>query len=285
LRLGRRSGDSGEHGLDLVGPGAVGPAHFEAADGLLDGGAAGAEVLDTPGGERDNGVAGILVLLQPEGLAVEGAVDVLQLEAQPGELGVVLAPALGDERASSSRRSRSRSGPNRRRPMNSISSSRISSSLIRWRFEISRAAGDAVRGIPVGISGRISQAIRQVTVQAPKTTLSVGKTLSLRGGDAWLEGLAPRTSRRTQAIVTAVRKDDTFVNLNRVEIRYRSNHPASSASAEAAGWRHSGREPQRSPCGSAAGGLERPSSPAEYEGQATFQAQAGSRWRGRASSW
>jgi hypothetical protein len=41
-------------------------------------------------------VAGVVVLLQAEGLAIERAVDVVALDAQAGEVGVVLAPAVGD---------------------------------------------------------------------------------------------------------------------------------------------------------------------------------------------
>ncbi len=39
-------------------------------------------------------MARVVVLLEPQRLAVQRAVDVLELEAQPGELGVVLVPAL-----------------------------------------------------------------------------------------------------------------------------------------------------------------------------------------------
>jgi hypothetical protein len=75
-------------------------------------------------------VAGVVVLLEAEGLAVERAVDVVALDAQAGEVGVVLASAVGDRLARSSRSSRRRSGPNRRRPMNSMSASTMRSSLI-----------------------------------------------------------------------------------------------------------------------------------------------------------
>ena len=104
LEGGAQVGEGLEHGLDLGGPGAVGPARFEVAGGLLGGGAAGAEVLDAPGGEGDDGVVGVVVLLEAQALAVERPVDGFEFQPHPGELGVVLVPALGD-RSEQARRS------------------------------------------------------------------------------------------------------------------------------------------------------------------------------------
>jgi beta-glucosidase len=95
-----------------------------------------------------------------------------------------------------------------------------------WTFEVSRSAGDAVGRLPVRISGRIDRSIRHLTAQAPKSTLKVGDTLNLRGNNRWLQGVAPTgTNPRSQDIVTAVRDDDSFADLGKARLRYRSSDP------------------------------------------------------------
>lgn len=95
-----------------------------------------------------------------------------------------------------------------------------------WTFEVSRSAGDVARRLPVRMSGGIDRSIRHLTAQAPKSTLKVGDTLNLRGTNRWLQGLGPTgTDPRTQNIVTAVREDDSFVDLGKAKLRYRSSNP------------------------------------------------------------
>lgn len=97
-----------------------------------------------------------------------------------------------------------------------------------WTFEVSRSAGDVARRLPVRMSGRIDRSIRHLTAQAPKSTLKVGDTLNLRGTNRWLQGLGPTgTDPRTQNIVTAVREDDSFVDLGKASCGTAAATPAS----------------------------------------------------------
>ena len=96
-----------------------------------------------------------------------------------------------------------------------------------WAFEISRAAGDTSEQRLLRISGDISPAIRHLTAQPPKTVLHVGDTIGLHGKNPWLEGLGPTgTDPHPQDILTAVRADDSFVDLSEVELRFSSTDPA-----------------------------------------------------------
>ena len=96
----------------------------------------------------------------------------------------------------------------------------------RWRLEVSRWAGRAVRRLPLRISGRISRRVRHVTVQPPRLSLRVGQTLDLRATNRWLTGLGPsRTPAAASRIISAVRHDDSFLGLRRARIRFASNRP------------------------------------------------------------
>jgi beta-glucosidase len=95
-----------------------------------------------------------------------------------------------------------------------------------WTFEVSGSAGGQIHRLPVQISGRIAGTIRHLTAQPPKSTLAVGETLDLRGKNRWLQGLGPAgTPPRAADILAAVRQDDTFVDLGRARLRFRSSSP------------------------------------------------------------
>jgi len=48
--------------------------------------------------------------------------------------------------------------------------------------------------------------------------------LDLRGKNRWLKGLGPTgTDPRAEAIVSAVRQDDSFVNLKKAKLEFRSS--------------------------------------------------------------
>ena len=94
----------------------------------------------------------------------------------------------------------------------------------RWRFRIARSASDVVRTLPVRVTGRIPRSVATVSIAAPALALEQGQTLDLRGRNRWLDGLAPtNTTRIGDPIITAVRRDDTFVDLARRRIRFSSD--------------------------------------------------------------
>jgi hypothetical protein len=96
----------------------------------------------------------------------------------------------------------------------------------RWTFEVSGSAGERLHVLPVRITGRIARTVRHLTVQPPKSTLKVGEALSLRGKNRWLQGLGPvGTPARAADIITAVRQDDTFVDLSHAPLRFTSSSP------------------------------------------------------------
>ncbi|MFL5782249.1 MAG: glycoside hydrolase family 3 C-terminal domain-containing protein [Thermoleophilaceae bacterium] len=96
----------------------------------------------------------------------------------------------------------------------------------RWTFEVSGSAGERLHQLPVRITGRIARTVRHLTVQPPKSTLKVGEALSLRAKNHWLQGLGPvGTPARAADIITAVRQDDTFVDLSHAPLRFTSSSP------------------------------------------------------------
>jgi beta-glucosidase len=95
-----------------------------------------------------------------------------------------------------------------------------------WTFEVSGSAGGQIHRLPVVITGSIGRRIRHLTTQPPKSSLQVGEVLDLRGRNPWLVGLGPAgTPANAADILTAVRQDDTFADLSRAPLRFRSNRP------------------------------------------------------------
>lgn len=96
----------------------------------------------------------------------------------------------------------------------------------RWRFELASSSRDLVRSLPVRITGRIPETVAHVTVQPAKVVLHPGDTVDLLGKNPWLQGLAPADlANPGDDVVTAVRRDDTFVDLRRAAVEFRSNRP------------------------------------------------------------
>src|SRR5436305_15088921 len=78
----------------------------------------------------------------------------------------------------------------------------------------------------VRITGRIARSIAAVALAPPQLVLARGQKLDLRGRNPWLDGLAPaRYQSRGDTIVSAVRRDDSFVDLAGVRIRFTSDRP------------------------------------------------------------
>jgi beta-glucosidase len=96
----------------------------------------------------------------------------------------------------------------------------------RWRFRLARSSRSIVRSLPVRISGSIPRKIATVSLAPPLSALSTGQTLDLRGRNPWLDGLAPTEYERAgDTIISAVRRDDSFVDLTNAPITFTSNRP------------------------------------------------------------
>ena len=95
-----------------------------------------------------------------------------------------------------------------------------------WRFRLARSSRQIVRSLPVRISGSIPPAIATVSLAPPLVTLTTGQTLNLRGRNPWLDGLAPPQYQSAgDTIISAVRRDDSFVDLTNVPITFTSDRP------------------------------------------------------------
>ena len=59
-----------------------------------------------------------------------------------------------------------------------------------------------------------------------RSSSTLGETVDLLGKNTWLQGLAPADlANQGDDVVTAVRRDDTFVDLRRAAVDFRSNRP------------------------------------------------------------
>jgi hypothetical protein len=96
-----------------------------------------------------------------------------------------------------------------------------------WRFRLARSSADVVRAFAVRVTGAIPRAVATLALAPPRMVLKAGDTLDLRGRNPWLDGLAPtRFERIGDTIVSAVRRDDTFVDIARAPLRFTSSRPS-----------------------------------------------------------
>jgi hypothetical protein len=93
-----------------------------------------------------------------------------------------------------------------------------------WRFRVARSSRSPVRTLRVRVTGSIPRRIATVSLAPPKLALAQGETLNLRDRNPWLDGLAP-TEYQSQGntIISAVRRDDSFVDLSSTPLRFTSN--------------------------------------------------------------
>jgi uncharacterized protein YjdB len=84
-----------------------------------------------------------------------------------------------------------------------------------------------VRSFPVRITGSIPRTVATVTLTPPQLTVSPGQTLDLRGRNSWLDGIPPlKYQGEGDTIISAVRRDDSFVDLTGSPVRFSSNRPS-----------------------------------------------------------
>ena len=95
-----------------------------------------------------------------------------------------------------------------------------------WRFRLGRSSRAIVRSLPVQITGSIPRTIATLALAPPRVSLASGDTLDLRGRNPWLDGLAPaQYQREGDSIVSAVRRDDSFVDLAGAPLSFSSDRP------------------------------------------------------------
>jgi beta-glucosidase-like glycosyl hydrolase len=95
-----------------------------------------------------------------------------------------------------------------------------------WRFRVASSSRSIIRSLPVRVTGSIGRTIATVSLAPPVSALTAGQTLDLRGRNPWLDGLAPtQFQSKGDTIISAVRRDDSFVDLTSVPIRFASNRP------------------------------------------------------------
>lgn len=95
----------------------------------------------------------------------------------------------------------------------------------RYRLLIGTSAMKTVADRATRVTGRLPQKIRHVTVEPPRLDLRQGQKLNLQGRNRWLGGLSENSRPVSARIVTAVREDQSFVDLRRRKVRYSSNRP------------------------------------------------------------
>jgi beta-glucosidase-like glycosyl hydrolase len=102
----------------------------------------------------------------------------------------------------------------------------------RYEFQVSRDAATVAGTATVQVVGSVTPHVRYVTVQPEQVVLTVGDTVDLTGRNRWLEDdTDPAREHRNLSVtadrvVMAVNDDQSFVDLSRVAVRYRSSDPA-----------------------------------------------------------
>jgi len=96
----------------------------------------------------------------------------------------------------------------------------------RWQFRIGRDAQQVVSSLAVQVSGAIPRTIATVTLAPEQLMLTPGQTVNLRARNRWLDGLAPtQYQSEGDTIISAVRRDGTFVNPAGIPMRFASDRP------------------------------------------------------------
>jgi beta-glucosidase-like glycosyl hydrolase len=96
-----------------------------------------------------------------------------------------------------------------------------------YRFELGRSSDSIIAARKLRVRGRLGREVRHVTLQPEGLVLRKGRRLELRSANRWIADTTGGTYRETaQGTVEAVRADQSFVNLDRVAITYKSNRPA-----------------------------------------------------------
>ncbi|MFI6096478.1 glycoside hydrolase family 3 C-terminal domain-containing protein [Lentzea sp. NPDC051213] len=100
-----------------------------------------------------------------------------------------------------------------------------------YQFRVGTDAANIVARKDVQVSGTPTARVKHVTVQPESVVYRPGESFDLKGRNRWL---ATDTTVTADRVVEAVNEDQTFVDLSRAQISYRSSNPA-VASVDASG--------------------------------------------------
>jgi beta-glucosidase-like glycosyl hydrolase len=96
-----------------------------------------------------------------------------------------------------------------------------------YRFAVSTDADHVVATSTVTVTGTITPRTRYVTVQPDHVVFAPGQTIDLTGRNPWIADDTAQATQHQPAdhIVEAVNNDESFVDLTRARVRYRSSDP------------------------------------------------------------
>ncbi|MEU4245593.1 glycoside hydrolase family 3 C-terminal domain-containing protein [Actinoplanes sp. NPDC026619] len=101
----------------------------------------------------------------------------------------------------------------------------------RYQFQVATDAAHVAGSADVRIRGRITPRIASVTVQPDRVQLTPGDTLELGGRNPWIADDTAQAGEHVRAdrVVEAVRNDESFADLSRARVSYRSSNPRVAA--------------------------------------------------------
>jgi beta-glucosidase-like glycosyl hydrolase len=99
--------------------------------------------------------------------------------------------------------------------------------LGQYRFAVGPDSATAALDGAVRVTADATPRLRTVTVQPPQVTFAPGDRLDLTGENAWIADNTPQAAEHVRAahIVEAANSDQTFVDLTRARVTYRSSNP------------------------------------------------------------
>jgi beta-glucosidase-like glycosyl hydrolase len=92
-----------------------------------------------------------------------------------------------------------------------------------YQFRVGTNAASILARNDVRVSGTLTPQVKHVTVQPENVVYRPGESLDLKGRNRWL---ATGTDVTADHVVEAVNDDQTFVDLGRAQVTYRSSNPA-----------------------------------------------------------
>ncbi|MBW6439034.1 glycoside hydrolase family 3 C-terminal domain-containing protein [Actinoplanes hulinensis] len=97
----------------------------------------------------------------------------------------------------------------------------------RYRFQVATDAANVVGSDDVRIHGRITPRVSYVTVRPDRVQLTPGDTVDLAGRNPWIADDTAQAGQHVRAdrVVEAVHNDESFVDLRRAKVTYRSSNP------------------------------------------------------------